>query len=53
MLEDAVGLFLTNARIGVWPVVRLAERWFDPDRLPVDLLHQIRQAAHTPEWPDP
>jgi 4-amino-4-deoxychorismate lyase len=53
MIEEAVGLFLTNARIGVWPVVRLAERGFDPERLPVALLRQIRQAAHTPEWPDP
>jgi 4-amino-4-deoxychorismate lyase len=53
MIEEAVGLFLTNARIGVWPVVRLAERGFDPERLPVDLLRQIRQAAHIPGWPDP
>ncbi|UHD16209.1 aminodeoxychorismate lyase [Thiocapsa bogorovii] len=53
MLEDAVGLFLTNARIGVWPVARLAGRGFDPDRLPVDLLKQIRRLAQTPEWPDP
>ncbi|EGV16969.1 aminodeoxychorismate lyase [Thiocapsa marina 5811] len=53
MIEESVGLFLTNARIGVWPVVRLEEQSFDPERLPVDLLHQIRQAAQTPEWPDP
>ncbi|WP_296806196.1 aminodeoxychorismate lyase [Thiocapsa sp.] len=53
MIEEAVGLFLTNARIGVWSVARLAERCFDPDRLPVALLRRIHQAAHTPEWPDP
>jgi 4-amino-4-deoxychorismate lyase len=52
-IERAAGLFLTNARIGVWPVARLADRRFDPDRLPVALLSAIRQAAHTPQWPDP
>jgi 4-amino-4-deoxychorismate lyase len=52
-IERAVGLFLTNARIGVWPVARLADRQFDPDRLPVALLSAIRHAAHTPQWPDP
>jgi 4-amino-4-deoxychorismate lyase len=53
MLEEAAGLFLTNARIGVWPVSYLADRRFDPERLPLDFLSAVRRTAHTPEWPDP
>ncbi|SDX10525.1 aminodeoxychorismate lyase [Thiocapsa roseopersicina] len=53
MIEEAVGLFLTNARIGVWPVSRLADRLLDPERLPLDLLSAVRRTAHTPEWSDP
>ncbi|RKT46711.1 aminodeoxychorismate lyase [Thiocapsa rosea] len=53
MLEEAAGLFLTNARIGVWPVSRLADRRFDTERLPLDFLSAVRRAAQTPEWPDP
>jgi 4-amino-4-deoxychorismate lyase len=51
-VECAVGLFLTNARIGVWPVVQFGSRLFDLDRLPNRLISSIRQAAQTPEWPD-
>lgn len=53
MLEEAAGLFLTNARIGVWPVSRLEDRLFDPGGLPLDFLSAVRRTAHTPEWPDP
>ena len=53
MIDGAVGLFLTNARIGVWPISRLADRVLDLDRLPLDLLSAVRRTAHTPQWPDP
>lgn len=52
-IERAVGLFLTNARIGVWPVTQLGDRLFDPDSLPTPLISAIRRAAHTPGWPTP
>jgi 4-amino-4-deoxychorismate lyase len=52
-IERAAGLFLTNARIGVWPVARLGDRLYDADRLPLDLLTRVRQTAHTPRWPAP
>jgi 4-amino-4-deoxychorismate lyase len=52
-VERAIGLFLTNARIGVWPVCRLGGQTFDPDHLPGQLLGAIRQAAQTSGWPDP
>jgi 4-amino-4-deoxychorismate lyase len=52
-IESAVGLFLTNARIGVWPVTRIGDRVFDVDRLPHHLLSSVRQAAHTPGWTEP
>jgi 4-amino-4-deoxychorismate lyase len=48
-LAHATGVFLTNARIGVWPVARLGAQGFDLTRLPEGLLRQIRQTAHTPE----
>jgi 4-amino-4-deoxychorismate lyase len=51
-VEHALGLFLTNARIGVWPVCRLGGQTFDPDHLPGHLLGAIRQAAQTSGWPD-
>jgi 4-amino-4-deoxychorismate lyase len=47
-LAQAVGLVLTNARIGVWPVERLGAQAFDLTALPHHLLTRIRQAAHTP-----
>lgn len=49
----AAGLFLTNARIGVWPVARLEDRLYDIECLPIDLLSRVRQTAHTPQWPAP
>ena len=51
LLEDAAGLFLTNARVGAWPVRRLGDRDFEPARLPTAFLDAVRQAAKTPEWP--
>ncbi|MBK1645305.1 aminodeoxychorismate lyase [Thiocapsa imhoffii] len=49
----AVGLFLTNARIGAWPVARLGSRRFDLERLPLDLIAEIRELAQQPGWDDP
>lgn len=49
-MDRATGLFLTNARIGVWPVRRLDGRVFDLDCLPYDLLTSVRQAALRPGW---
>lgn len=52
-IDAAVGLFLTNARIGVWTVLQLGDRLYDPDRLPMPLLSAIKRVAHTPGWPTP
>lgn len=49
-IERAKGLFVTNARIGVWPVRRLEGRVFDLGRLPHDFLRSIRQEALHPGW---
>lgn len=47
-VKRGLGLFLTNAIIGVWPVREIEGRYFDLGRLPWDLLEAVRQAAHTP-----
>lgn len=47
-LEQACGLFLTNAIAGIWPVRELAGQRLDPNRLPWDLLDRVQTFAHTP-----
>ncbi|WP_132977420.1 aminodeoxychorismate lyase [Thiobaca trueperi] len=47
-LEQAHGLFLTNAIAGIWPVRELAGQRFDLNRLPWILLDRVQQSAHTP-----
>lgn len=47
-LEQAHGLFLTNAIVGVWPVRELAGQPFDLNDLPWALLDRVQESAHTP-----
>jgi 4-amino-4-deoxychorismate lyase len=47
-LEQAPGLFLTNAIAGIWLVRELAGHSFDLTCLPWDLLDAVRRSAHTP-----
>lgn len=48
-LVAADGLFLTNTLIGVWPVRRLETREIGLDRLPRDLMAEVRRAVRTPD----
>ncbi len=47
-LDQARGLFLTNAVVGVWPVRALARRQFDLGDLPWSLLQTLYHAARAP-----
>lgn len=47
-LDEADGIFLTNAVIGVWPVRRLDTRGFAVGRLPQGLIAAVRAAARAP-----
>lgn len=47
-VDDADGLILTNAVLGVLPARQLDERPFDLTNLPWALLSAVRQAARTP-----
>ena len=48
-LHGARGLFLTNSVLGVWPVRRLADRDYDPEDLPLDLIRILRRDAQISE----
>ncbi|MBV5310248.1 aminodeoxychorismate lyase [Chromatium okenii] len=48
-LECAVGLFLTNAINGVWPVRELAGQHYALEALPWSLLNAIVLASHAPD----
>jgi 4-amino-4-deoxychorismate lyase len=48
-LDCAVGLFLTNAINGVWPVRELAGRLYALEALPWPLLNAIMLVSHAPE----
>lgn len=50
-VERAQGAFLTNARIGVWAAQRIAGKHFDPNRLPLAFLGQLKALAHASAWP--
>ncbi len=50
-LERVQGLFLTNSVAGVWPVRRLEDRPFEIDRLPLDFIARLNQAACGAEGP--
>ena len=50
-LTQARGLFVTNALLGLLPVVRLGARRYDPLAVPSLLMEQVRQTLFQPEKP--
>lgn len=45
VVARALGIFLTNSLVGVWPVRRVGDRELDPTRLPRDLLAAVAREA--------
>ncbi len=50
-LLGADGLFISNALLGVLPVERVRDRYFDSAAIPATLLERVRKAALEPETP--